>query len=73
MRDSEKADALRDFLGVAPRRVVVTEEQARELDNCYTRRRQAAERVESANADVRCMEGRITRAMDAINGAEGVE
>jgi hypothetical protein len=54
----------------APRRVVVTEQQARELNDCYTQRRRALERVESADIDARCAEGRIGRIMAAINGAE---
>jgi hypothetical protein len=80
MRDSPKADALRDFLWVSPRRVVVTEKQAREILTAH-------QTIESQRMEIDCYmrcvydreqkikecQSELDRIMDAINGAEGTE
>jgi hypothetical protein len=77
MRNSVKADALRDFLGVAPRRVTVTEEQAREILTAHQTIKSQRMEIDSY---MRCVYDReqktakckseLDRIMDAINGAE---
>jgi hypothetical protein len=70
MRDSPQADALRDFLFVAPRRVEVTEYQAQELNLWYTRLRESLDLAAKVQAEIRTAENVIKQMIDVINGKE---
>lgn len=72
-RNAAYTDVLRAFLGVDPRRVVVTEEQAKKIAHLYAKRHDAMGRVKGAQETADYAQAELDRIMDDINGVEVVE